>query len=79
MKMAAEVGTAKVLSGLPFEVGAKSGTAEVIKGQSTNSWISVFAPYDNPQIALTIMMESGREGSYIPHQIAYQILKEYFK
>ncbi|MBI4117128.1 MAG: penicillin-binding protein 2 [Parcubacteria group bacterium] len=78
MKLAAEIGTAKVLSDLPFEVGAKSGTAEVIKGQSTNSWISVFAPYDNPQIALTIMMESGREGSYIPHQIAYRVLKNYF-
>ncbi|MEK7659124.1 MAG: penicillin-binding protein 2 [Patescibacteria group bacterium] len=78
MKLAAEIGTAKVLSDLPFEVGAKSGTAEVIKGQSTNSWISVFAPYDNPQIALTIMMESGKEGSYIPHQIAYRILKDYF-
>lgn len=79
MKMAAEVGTAKVLADLPIEVGAKSGTAEVIKGQSTNSWIIVFAPYDNPQIVLTIMMESGREGSYMPHQIAYRILKEYFK
>ena len=79
MKMAAEVGTASVLKGLPFEVGAKSGTAEVIKDQSTSSWISVFAPYDNPQIVLTIMMESGKEGSYIPHQIAYRVLKEYFK
>ena len=79
MKMAAESGTAKVLAGLPFEVGAKSGTAEVIKGQSTNSWISLFAPYDNPQIVLTIMMESGKEGSYIPHQIAYRILQNYFR
>ncbi|TSC90305.1 MAG: penicillin-binding protein 2 [Parcubacteria group bacterium Gr01-1014_2] len=79
MKLASKVGTAKVLNGLPFEVGAKSGTAEVIKGQSTSSWISVFAPYNNPQVVLTIMMESGREGSYIPHQIAYRILKEYFK
>lgn len=79
MKMAAEIGTASVLNDLPFEVGAKSGTAEVIKGQSTSSWISVFAPYDNPQIVLTIMMESGKEGSYIPHQIAYRILKAYFE
>ena len=79
MEMAAEIGTARVLADLPFRVGAKSGTAEVIKGQSTSSWISVFAPFDNPQIALTIMMESGREGSYTPHQIAYRILKEYFK
>ncbi len=79
MNLAAEIGTAKVLVDLPFEVGAKSGTAEVIKGQSTSSWITVFAPFDNPQIVLTIMMESGKEGSYIPHQIAYRILKEYFK
>lgn len=79
MKMAAEIGTAKVLADLPFKVGAKSGTAEVIKGQSTSSWINVFAPYDNPQIALTIMMESGKEGSYTPHQIAYRILRDYFK
>lgn len=79
MKLAAEAGTARILGDLPFEVGAKSGTAEVIKNQSTNSWISVFAPYDNPQIALTIMIESGREGSYMPTQIAYRVLQEYFK
>ncbi|OHB24073.1 MAG: penicillin-binding protein 2 [Parcubacteria group bacterium RIFCSPLOWO2_12_FULL_40_10] len=79
MKLVAEVGTAKVLGDLPFKVGAKSGTAEVVKGQSTSSWITVFAPYDNPQIALTIMMESGKEGSYIPHQIAYRVLENYFK
>ena len=79
MKLASEIGTAKVLKDLPFKVGAKSGTAEVIKGQSTSSWISVFAPYNNPQIVLTIMMESGKEGSYIPHQIAYRVLQKYFK
>lgn len=79
MKLAATQGTARILGDLPYDVGAKSGTAEVIKGQSTNSWISVFAPYDNPQLALTIIMESGREGSYIPHQIAYRILKNYFE
>lgn len=79
MRLASKVGTAKILNDLPFEVGAKSGTAEVVKSQSTSSWITVFAPYDNPQIMLTIMMESGKEGSYIPHQIAYRILKEYFK
>ena len=79
MALAAKIGTAKVLANLPVKVGAKSGTAEVIKGQSTTSWITLFAPYDNPQIVLTIMMESGREGSYIPHEIAYRILKTYFE
>lgn len=78
MKMAAEEGTARILNDLPFDVGAKSGTSEVIKGKSTNSWISVFAPYDNPEIVLTIMIESGRGGSILPTKIAKKILKWYF-
>jgi len=78
MGLAAKEGTAKILKDLPFKVGAKSGTAEVVKGQSTNSWISVFAPYDNPEIVLTVMAESGREGSILPTQIAKKILEQYF-
>lgn len=36
-----------------------------------------FAPYDNPQIAITVLVEEGREGSTVAVLIAREI-KWYF-
>lgn len=79
MKEAAIEGTANIFRDLPFPVGAKSGTAEIIKGLLSHSWITVFAPYDNPQITLTIMTESRGGGFNLPAKIAFRILNDYFK
>ena len=37
----------------------------------------VFAPYDDPEIALCIVMEQGASGSSLA-SVAYQILDYYF-
>jgi len=53
-------GTAHNLSGLPFKVGAKTGTAELgVTKESINSWITGFFPYDNPRYVFAVMMEKG--------------------
>ena len=52
-------GTAKVFGMLPVKSGAKTGTAEVVKGRTVNSIMTAFAPFDNPEINITVLIEGG--------------------
>jgi len=70
-------GTATLLKDLPVKTGAKTGTAQVINGQQINSLFTVFAPFDHPQITMTILVENPTaEGLAI--RAANNILKWYF-
>ncbi|MDD5145285.1 MAG: penicillin-binding protein 2 [Candidatus Pacebacteria bacterium] len=70
------------LNTLPVAAAAKTGTAEtgkVINGERIyNHWITVFAPYDDPQIVLTIVFKDvkGLGGTTLP--AAKEILQWYF-
>ena len=73
-------GTAKILRTLPVKSGAKTGTAEVIKGRTVNSIMTAFAPFDNPEINITVLIEGGtstNEGLAI--RVTYGFMKWYFK
>ena len=58
-----------------FDVAGKTGSAEA--GDYTNAWFVSFAPYDNPEIAVVVMIENGSKGSYAAH-IARDVMDEYF-
>ena len=58
-----------------FDVAGKTGSAEA--GPYTNGWFASFAPYENPEIAIVVMIENGNKGSYAAH-IARDIMDEYF-
>ena len=47
----------------PVSVGGKTGTAEVSRGSDTVLFVG-FAPYDNPQIAVAVVLEHGATSSY---------------
>jgi len=40
-------------------VAGKSGTAELDPGNDPHSWFIGFAPYDNPQVAIAVIVEHG--------------------
>ena len=62
---------------LPVKVAAKTGTAEEDKNRSSHTWFVCFAPYDDPQIAITVMIPFG-EGSGTPApEVAKAIIREY--
>jgi len=70
------------LSDLPVAVAAKTGTAQVSRKDCQdcyNVWISVFAPYEDPKIVLTIVLEDvkGRL-SQVVVPVAKEILNWYF-
>ncbi len=63
-----------------IQVACKTGTAEShVKNGLPHAWITVFAPYENPQIALTVLVEEGGQGSDVAGPIAKEILKAYFE
>lgn len=67
----------KSFNDLPVAVAAKTGTAETGKKETYHNWISLFAPYDNPQIVLTLMVEdTSRLASVLP--AAKEITNWYF-
>lgn len=62
-----------------IEVGCKTGTAQSHHENSDpHAWFTVFAPYDDPEIILTVMVEEGGEGSNVAAPIAKEILNAYF-
>ncbi len=61
-------------------IAGKTGTAETIShGEKVdNSVFTCFAPVENPQIAVTVLVEGGGHGSTAAAPIARRILARYF-
>jgi penicillin-binding protein 2 len=78
MEQATIIGTAVSLQVLPIKVGAKTGTAETSRPGINNNWVSVFAPYDNPEIVITVIIENVVGVTPVATHLARDILMEYF-
>ena len=69
-------GTAySVFKNFNIEVGGKTGSAQT--GRSVNAWFAGFAPFDNPEIAVAVIVEDGSQGSYTA-EVVRDIIAEYF-
>ena len=68
-----------MLNDLPVAVGAKTGTAQVAGDNNPNAWGVVFAPYDNPQMVVVVLVESAGEGSQVAMPVIKETLEEYYK
>jgi penicillin-binding protein 2 len=51
------------LSSLPFLAAGKTGTAQWSNNKEPHAWFTSFAPYDSPEIVLTILIEEGESGT----------------
>jgi penicillin-binding protein 2 len=71
-------GSSRQLAALPVSVAGKTGTAQWGVGKKTHAWFTGFAPYENPEIAITVLIEGGGEGSSVAVPIAKEILYYYF-
>ncbi|MBQ7836479.1 MAG: hypothetical protein IJ389_04410 [Clostridia bacterium] len=47
----------------PLEIGGKTGTAQVSKTSSDNAIFTAFAPFDDPEIVATCIIEHGANGT----------------
>jgi len=78
LRQTVTAGSAKILQEVIVKVAGKTGTAEWGKGRSPHAWFTGFAPYENPEIVITVLVEEGGEGSTISVPIAKEILNWYF-
>lgn len=74
----ADEGSAKqIFKGYPISVGGKTGTAQTNKNVSNNALFISFAPFDDPEIAVAVVIERGYRGANAAY-VARDIYDEYF-
>ena len=71
-------GSGRRLAVFPVSVAGKTGTAQWGKGRIPHAWFTGWAPYEKPQIVVTVLIEEGEEGSRTAKLVAEDILKWYF-
>lgn len=59
-----------------ISVGGKTGSAEA-PGNLVHAWFVGFAPFENPEIAIVVMVENGGHGNYTA-EVVTDIMGEYF-
>lgn len=59
-----------------LKVAGKTGTAEV-EGKEPHSWFVGFAPADNPQIVIAVLVENSGGGGSVATPIFRELLQEY--
>lgn len=83
MRNCVTLGSCKMLGSLSFNAAGKTGTAQWSKSSPTHAWFTSYAPYEDPKIVVTVLVESGGEGSSVAQPIAQQFLdwwgKKYLK
>ena len=65
------------LSNLVVEVGAKTGSAQVSADENANAVFVLFAPYDDPEIVISIVVEGGASGANLASATG-EIVNYYF-
>ena len=68
-------GSCGLLRGLTFTAGGKTGTAQWSSTKEDHAWFTAFAPFKQPQIVVTILVEEGTEGSTTAQPIARSFLE----
>lgn len=73
-----EGGTAySTFANFDIELGGKTGSAQTDVQGKVNGWFVGFAPYEEPEIAVVVLVENAGSGSYTA-EVARDILQEYF-
>jgi len=79
MEAVVEEGTASKLKGLSYSAAGKTGSAEYnnVKGDS-HAWFTGYAPAEDPEICVTIIVEGAGSGGDYAVPIARRIFDAYF-
>ena len=71
-------GTGSKLKDMDVEIAGKTGSAEQTN-KPAHSWFVGYAPFDQPEIAVSIIVENKGTGSQYAVPIAKEIFEAYFK
>jgi penicillin-binding protein 2 len=77
MRQTVLAGTAKSLLSLPISSAGKTGTSQFdgSNPNRTHAWFTSYAPYEDPQIVITVLVEAGGEGNAAALPIAKDALQ----
>ena len=78
LREAVLTGSARSLQALPVSSAGKTGTAQFGAEDKTHSWFTAFAPYENPEIVITVLVEEGGGGNDTALPIAREFLQEIY-
>ncbi|MFA5070148.1 MAG: penicillin-binding protein 2 [Patescibacteria group bacterium] len=78
MREAVISGSARAIAGVPVTVAAKTGTAQYAADKRTHAWFTCFAPFENPEIVISVILEAGGEGNIAALPVAREALQWYF-
>lgn len=79
MRQTITEGTGQLLNDLPFSSAGKTGTAQFGSENKTHAWFISFAPFENPEIAMVVLLEGGGEGNSSSVPVTKEVLKWYFE
>lgn len=79
MRGVVEFGTATKLVDRSYNACGKTGSAEFLSGSNeSHAWFTGFAPYDNPEVAITVIVEGAGTGGSAAVPVAKDVLDQYF-
>lgn len=79
MRQAVTSGSARFLSSLPQPVAGKTGTAQTGGDRPNHAWFIGFGPYEDPTLAVVVLVEFGGEGSSVAVPIARDTFEWWFQ
>ncbi len=74
MRDCVTLGSCRALSAMPVPIAGKTGTAQWHSEKDYHAWFTSFAPFDDPEIVVTVLLEEGGEGSETAVPVAKEIL-----
>ena len=78
MRAVVTSGTGTVLKSAKYTSAGKTGSAEADSSGTSHAWFTGFAPYEDPEIAVTIIIEGAGTGGSYAVPMAKRIFDCYF-
>lgn len=78
MNAVVDEGTARVLAGLEYTAAGKTGSAEYNSKGDSHAWFTGFAPAEDPQVCVTIIIEGAGAGGDYAVPVAKRLFDAYF-
>ena len=78
MRMTVTDGTAMSLNDLSVKVAGKTGTAQYGNEDKTYGWFVSFAPFENPEIVMIVLVEGQGEETYNAVPVTKDVYNWYF-
>jgi penicillin-binding protein 2 len=78
MRKVITLGSGQLMKTIPFEVAGKTGSAQIQGNTKTNAIFAGFAPYKDPEILITVLLEEPPEGSVVTIPVVDEVLRYYY-